>query len=107
MVNIKARGFESQNQLRELLEDVEDTDTVTTPEDRQAMRMIASLRAGIEDLSIRLGEMWTDDTRGDGKEEGRRPPRHVPQAVVTVASGAVAGFLLGLLAQRAERSSSF
>ncbi len=105
MMNIKARGFESQDELREVLEEIADTETKTSPANRQVQREVASLRARLEDLRIRVGEIVAENSLVDQEELERHQPRKLlfPSAL-SVASGALAGLLVGLSHRRPERA---
>jgi len=108
MVNIKARGFESQDELREVLEEIADTETKTSPENRQVQREVASLRARLEDLRIRVGEIVAENRFDYHEELERHQPRKLlSHSALSVASGALAGLLLGLSQRRPERAWKF
>ncbi|THV12508.1 hypothetical protein [Rhizobium rhizophilum] len=60
-MNIKVRGFDSPEQLREHLEELDDTPDQESPQDRRLRQEIASLRAQLEDLKLRVEEGWSED----------------------------------------------
>jgi hypothetical protein len=108
MVNIKARGFESPDQLREVLEEIAETETRTPPENRQILREIASLRARLEDLRIRVGEILAEEgLENDEDLERHQARKRLSRSALSVASGALVALLLGLLQGRRERASKF
>ncbi|MDH4442695.1 MAG: hypothetical protein QE284_20205 [Rhizobium sp.] len=100
MVNIKARGFDSPEQLREHLEELDDINVRDARQDRQLRREIASLLAQLEDLKIRVEERWTEAE--DHQQSAARPsPLSSPILLVTAALGLA--FILALRASSGRR----
>jgi hypothetical protein len=100
MVNIKARGFDSPEQLREHLEELDDNNDRNARQNRQLRREIASLRAQLEDLKIRVEEGWTEAE--DRQQPAARPsPLSSPILLVTAALGLA--FILAFRASSGRR----
>lgn len=97
MVNIKARGFDSPEQLREHLEELDDTPDQNSPQDRRLRQEIASLRAQLKDLKIRVDE-------GGPGVEGRQQPAARPSSLSSPVLPLTAA--LGLAFILAFRASS-
>lgn len=97
MVNIKVRGFDSHEELREYLEEIDET-PAASPQDRRLRQETASLKVQLEDLKIRVEEGWSD--AGDqARPVGRRSPFLLPVLPVV----AVVGLALILLSWTSNR----
>jgi hypothetical protein len=97
MVNIKARGFDSPEQLREHLEELDDTPDQNSPQDRRLRQEIASLRAQLEDLKIRVEEGWPE---AEGRQQPAVRPSPLSSPVLPLSAA------LGLALILAVRASS-
>lgn len=95
MVNIKARGFDSPEQLREHLEEIDDTPDQDPPQDRRLRQEIASLRAQLEDLKIRVEEGWPE---AEGRQQPAARPSPLSSPVLPLTAALGLAFILALRA---------
>lgn len=95
MVNIKARGFDSPEQLREHLEELDDTPGQNSPQDRRLRREIAFLHAQLEDLKIRVEEGWPE---ADGRQQPAARPSPLSSPVLSLTAALGLAFILALRA---------
>lgn len=84
----RIRGFDNPDQIREYMDDLDDGSVSESPQDRAIRREIARLRAQIEDLRIRVGEMHAFDTDQPYSAGSKRQP------LSTIVLGIVAGQVL-------------
>ncbi len=95
MVNIKARGFDSPEQLREHLEELDDTPDQDSPQDRRLRQEIASLRAQLEDLKIRVEEGWPE---AEGRQQPAARLSSLSSPVLSLTAALGLAFILALRA---------
>ncbi len=95
MVNIKARGFDSPEQLREHLEELDDTPDQNSPQDRRLRQQIASLRAQLEDLKIRVEEGWPE---AEVRQQPAARPSPLSSPVLPLTAALGLAFILALRA---------
>jgi hypothetical protein len=91
MSTIKTKGFDSPEQVREYLEELDDVPSKEPPRDRSIQREIAVLRGKIEDLKIRVEEMQEED------DERTAPQSH---GWLRAASAIALTFVVGHFARR-------
>lgn len=95
MVNIKARGFDSPEQLREHLEEIDDTPDQDSPQDRRLRQEFASLRAQLEDLKIRVEEGWP---QAEGRQQPAARPSSLSSPVLPLTAALALAFILAVRA---------
>jgi hypothetical protein len=95
MVNIKARGFDSPEQLREHLEELDDTPDQNSPQDRRLRQEIASLRAQLEDFKIRVEEGWPE---AEGRQQPAARLSSLSSPVLSLTAALGLAFILALRA---------